>query len=364
MIALAWIIFSFALIQCVVAAINMLFRPSFNTLIDKDQQALVSVLIPARNEATHIMSLLVELQHQQYQNLEILVYDDASTDNTADLVSAMAWHDKRIQLFGSQRLPDGWLGKNHACFQLSKHAKGNYMLFLDADVRLDSTFIMRLIPYFNKHNLKLLSIFPRQLIGSVGEAFVVPIMNYILLSLLPLFLVRASKRPSLSAANGQCMLFEANTYRAINPHFVFRAEKVEDIRIAAYYKIQKQKMACLGGNAYISCRMYDSYKASVSGFSKNIIMFFGNSKLLAILFWLITSVGFVVVLAALGMHYFLWFLVISLLTRIFVSVAAYQSVPKNLIFLIPQQLSMGYVIWKALNAHKKGGFEWKNRKIN
>lgn len=359
---LAWIIVTFAIIQLLVAFVNMVSQPAFDS--NPNSTELVSVLIPARNEEQNITGLLTSLQHQTYKNLEIIVFDDQSTDRTASLVSEMAKYDSRIRLIKSTNLPDGWLGKNYACHVLAQHAKGKYLLFLDADVRTEQKLVSKTIAYLQKRGVKLLSIFPTQKMFSAGEKAVVPLMNYILLTLLPLTLVFKSKYPSLAAANGQFMLFEADTYYKLKPHEQLKSEKVEDIKTAQLYKKQHLKVACTSKNNEVSCRMYKNYNQSIEGFSKNIVMFFGNSYLLTIAFWLITTFGFIVVLLELPLHYFLLLNIAVIATRIFVSVASQQSSLQNLLFLIPQQLTIGLIIIKSIINKKNRTYQWKGRVIN
>src|SRR5690606_28081384 len=133
-------------------------------------------------------------------------------------------------------LPKGWLGKNNACHNLAQHAKGKYLLFLDADVRVGDSIIKNTVSFTKKHKLGLLSIFPMQIMETLGEQSTVPNMNYILLSLLPLLLVRNTNFSSLAAANGQFMHFHAEIYPQTLPHQRMKNSKVEDIKIARFYK--------------------------------------------------------------------------------------------------------------------------------
>jgi len=355
----AWAIMAFAAIQLIVAFVNVVWQPLFNKKADTD--LFVSVLIPARNEEQNISNLLVDLQHQTHKNLEILVFDDQSTDRTAQLVSDMAKYDSRIRLITSTELPDGWLGKNYACHSLAQQANGEYLLFLDADVRAEQLLITSTIAYSKKHKTKLLSIFPTQKMLSIGEKTVVPVMNYILLTLLPLALVLRSKFVSLAAANGQFMLFETKTYQSLYPHKLLKAEKVEDIKIAQLFKKQRLKVACVSNNNNVSCRMYSNYDESIEGFTKNIAMFFGNSYVMAYAFWFVTTFGFIVVLIALPIKYFWLLNVLTIVTRIFVSIASNQKSSQNLLFLIPQQLNIGIILFKSIVNKKHKKYLWKGR---
>lgn len=363
MIYLAGFIFFFAVLQLLVAIANLAFKQTFSKT-KSTFNGLVSVLIPARNEEKNIGQLINDLQRQDYQNIEIIIFNDQSTDSTADIVEELAMLDSRITLIYSAGLPSGWLGKNFACHSLSKHAKGDFFLFLDADVRISNDIIINTITYSEKHRLSLLSIFPTQIMRKLGEKVTVPNMHYILLSLLPLPLVRLSKFPSLAAANGQFMLFNSAKYLEIFPHELMKGEKVEDIEIARYYKSKSLKIGCLTGFDTIKCRMYEGFNAAVNGFSKNVINFFGNSFGAAIIFWLVTTFGFLFVFVSLSSSFLILYLLVIFMTRIFISITSKQIILQNLILLIPEQIALGLFIYKAILNKINKQHEWKGRNIS
>jgi len=362
MFTVAIIVVFFAVIQLIVALSNLLFKPNLHKRV-VTPDFLVSVLIPARNEENNIRFILNDLISQDYQNIEIIVFDDQSTDHTARIVQEFALTDTRIKLIQSVNLPPGWLGKNFACDSLSKLAKGDYLLFLDADVRVGTEIIRLAISYSEKNNLGLLSIFPDQLMGSAGEKMTVPIMNYILLTLLPLPLVLKSGFSSLAAANGQFMLFNSKIYKRFWLHNVHRKNKVEDIAIARFLKEKQIPIACITGEKSIQCRMYSNFNEAVSGFSKNLTAFFGNSFFLAIMFWVITTFGFIPVCLGLSLKIFVSYLFVLVITRSIVSVTSNQPIRINLIFLIPQQLVIGLIIFRAFTSKYFNHYQWKGRDI-
>jgi glycosyltransferase involved in cell wall biosynthesis len=360
---IAGFILIFTVLQLLVSLANLIFRQHLPKNIFNNN-SLVSVLIPARNEEKNIGNLLADLGEQNYQNLEILVFDDQSTDNTAQIVDSFSEIDSRIRLIKSTGLPKGWTGKNFACYSLSQHATGKYFLFLDADVRITGDVISQTLAFSEKNGVVLLSVFPRQILKSFGEHVTVPNMNFILLSLLPLVLVLKSGFASLSAANGQFMLFKTETYKKMNPHEKMKSEKVEDIKIARQFKKEKIKVACLTGIKNISCRMYSNYYEAVNGFSKNILMFFGDSGFLAVSFWLITTFGFLAVLFTFQTATLLLYFSALTLTRIFISIASKQNIFINLILQFPQQLTMGIIIYRAIINRINKQFTWKGRNIS
>jgi glycosyltransferase involved in cell wall biosynthesis len=362
MAILAYLILAFTLIQLFVALINLISETSLPNKIIQSSE-LVSVMIPARNEENNIGNILQDLIKQDYSNIEIIVFDDQSEDKTKEIVKEFAAADTRIRLISSEGLPEGWLGKNYACHSLSKHSKGDYLLFLDADVRIKNNTIGKAVYFSRKYDLTLISIFPKQIIGSAEERITVPNMNYILLSLLPLILVRKSKFPSLSAANGQFMFFKARIYNSIEPHLVMKNNKVEDISIARYLKQNQYKISCLVGDDDINCRMYSGFTDAVTGFSKNVIAFFGNSFLLATMFWMVTTFGFLAVLFFLSGWLLIVYTAAYLLTRAFISISSHQNIFYNLVFIIPLQISMGIFIYKAFVNKFFRKYQWKGRSI-
>ena len=358
----AYIVIAFTTIQMIVAFVNFVLKQKMCATNESD--GMVSVLIPARNEEKNIANILQDILVQDYHNFEVLVFDDQSTDKTVEIVSAFMQNNKKVRLIQSKGLPNRWLGKNHACHSLALEAKGEYFLFVDADVRIRYNIIGKTHNFANKHRLNLVSVFPKQIMKSWGENATIPIMNYILLTLLPLILVRKIGMTSIAAANGQYMFFDAKNYMNTLPHQVMKSEKVEDIKIARYYKQKHLKVACLASETDVKCRMYDSYQESVNGFSKNVTTFFGNSILLAILFWLATTLGFIPVLLIYGSSGLAIYLAAVIIIHIMVSVTSGQSIFRNIIYLLLQQISLGLIILKSIQSKLKKEHIWKGRNVH
>jgi glycosyltransferase involved in cell wall biosynthesis len=363
LIVLAYITFVFFGMRFMVAFSNILFSP---VLKRQKQQGkpLVSVLIPARNEEQNLGNILNDLQNQSYLNIEGIIFNDQSTDRTVKIVEAFVKEDKRFHLINTEGLPEGWLGKSNACFQLAKQAKGEYFLFLDADVRVNSGLIESALAQMQKHRLKLLSIFPKQEMVTVAEKITVPVMNSILLSLLPMILTRESSRTSLAAANGQFMLFERETYIQFQPHKKVKKDLVEDILIARFYKKSGLKIQCMTGNETIRCRMYQNLNDSLHGFSRSVAEFFGGSHLAAFLYWLIGTFGIFAVIFVLPAFFILIILALIFGIILFVSVASRQSFWQNLLFAIPRQLLIGAIVFLSFRNKKLKKTTWKGRNIS
>lgn len=359
----AAILLVFVSIQLGVAISNLFLYNSLRLRKEGSSSGLVSVLIPARNEELNIGYLLSDLLSQNYLDVEVLVYDDLSEDGTANVVREYQKRMPYLKLIGGESLPAGWLGKNHACYRLSMEAKGEFFLFLDADVRIKRSLIRNVINYFSKNRLNLLSIFPVQNMKSTGEWLTVPIMNQILLSLLPLSLVKGSSRTSLSAANGQFMLFDRDSYMSLNPHFRLKSSSVEDIECARLFKKSGKKVSCLPGNKLISCRMYSGFKSSVAGFTKNIIQMFSNSIIFATLYGLLSISGIIASITMFDNDWVKIYIVFQILLISIISITSRQNIVINIFTYIPRQFILGYIIIESLITAKNRILIWKGRNI-
>ncbi len=363
MIYLSWLVLGFLAIRLFIALLNVINRQWLHDGV-VTSTPLVSILIPARNEENNIGTLLESLLQQDYKNLEIIVYDDLSTDNTAAIVNNYCFSDNRVRIVNGIELPRGWLGKNYACHTLSQEAKGDYLLFIDADVVTFPKLITQAMAHLKKHQLSLLSIFPQQIMHSLGELITVPLMTWILVSLLPLRLTRDSKKPSLSSANGQFMLFDASVYKQIQFHKLVKNVAVEDIVIFKELKRNRFKGHTILSNGQVKCRMYKGFGEAARGFSKNIFYFFGKSPIASFAFAIITTFGFVPLLFWLGGPFpFIW-LAGEASIRLIIAIATRQNGFKLVLLAPLQQLAFFWILFIAYRVKILGNLEWKGRIVN
>jgi len=229
---------------------------------------LVSIMIPARNEAENIKGCITSLLKQDYPNIEILVLDDSSDDDTSHIVKMIEKKDSRIKLITGKPLKKGWIGKSYACHQLAKHARGKYYLFTDADTLHFKNVVSSAIGCLIKNNLDALSAIPKQIMVGIHERLVVTWVHFGILSLLPLILMKKSKYPLFCTANGQLMLFKRDVYKKIGGHKSIKTKILEDIHISKQVKRHGYKFMIFDGSKNMYCRMYRNFRGLIKGFSK------------------------------------------------------------------------------------------------
>ncbi len=359
---LAGFILVFLASRTLISLVNMvsaLHLPKWNP----ESLPKVSVLIPARNEEKNMGKLLSALQQQDYPKLEVIVCNDHSSDGTEEILNGFACEEPRFSWFISEKLPADWLGKNFACHQLAQKASGEILLFLDADVELSPNAIRKTVAFFQEKKLSLLSVFPQQKMQSLAEWTTVPVMNWILQSLLPMILVQKTRFASLSAANGQFMLFNAKEYQKFRWHERVKSENVEDIRIARLVKISGLKMAVLLGNRDVFCRMYSRFGEAVAGFSRNVHQYFGGSRLVMIIFWYTVCLGPFIVFFANRAWFFGLFVPMVVINRMAITLAGRQNLIGSVLLHPLQMLGFTAIVFTNFFRRLKKETEWKGRKI-
>ncbi|MFG0265480.1 MAG: glycosyltransferase family 2 protein [Rhodopirellula sp. JB055] len=244
----------------------------------------VSVLIPARNEEGSIAACLESVLQAVQVDLEVVVLDDGSTDQTGAIVRGIAERDSRVKLMEGIELPEGWNGKQHACYRLAQHAKHEHLLFLDADVRLNPIAIIHLWHRFSVEQdggeIGLLSAFPRQETGTLSEKLLIPMMHFILLSYLPFARMRGSAHPAYASGCGQLFFTAQASYQAAGTHAAIRSSRHDGLKLPKAFRENGMLTDCVDGSRWAVCRMYTSAGEVVQGLLKNANEGIANSRLL------------------------------------------------------------------------------------
>ena len=255
---------------------------------------LVSILVPARNEARNIEACIGSLLAQDYPNFELIVLDDHSDDGTGDIARRWCLRDEgERRVMTGTTLPAGWTGKGWACHQLSLAARGEYLFFTDADTTHALGTVSATVAAAREYRADLVSAWPRLITVTWGEQLIIPMILVLGMVIYPHWLVLilqrhphlaarlpAFLRKGLGAANGQFMFFARTGYDRIGGHAALHDHLVEDVALGrAVAARMGEGMRLLNCEAlrFSTCRMYRSFGETWHGFTKNMRAAFEDS---------------------------------------------------------------------------------------
>jgi cellulose synthase/poly-beta-1,6-N-acetylglucosamine synthase-like glycosyltransferase len=228
----------------------------------------VSVVIAARNEARNIEEALQSVLNQDYPQLEIIVADDRSTDRTGDILDRMAAGDTRLRPLHINKLPPGWLGKNHAQHVAAHQATGEFLLFTDADIVMHPTTIRRAVSHAERERRDHIALAPEaRMPGVLLNAFVGVFGLFFSLFTRPW--KAADPRSRRFIGIGAFNLIRAEVYRRIGGHEAIRMRPDDDIKLGKLIKQSGYRQELLHGVGMISVEWYASVRELIDGTEKN-----------------------------------------------------------------------------------------------
>lgn len=231
----------------------------------------VSILIPMRNEEQNVIECINSVSAQEgLRNFEIIVLDDHSEDQTADLVSKFM----NISKLNGTNLPDDWLGKLWACQQLANASTGEYLVYIDADVRLSRNAVASAILKMGKWDF--ISPYPKQIaIGFVQRLFQ-PLLQWSWLASVPLFISQKFGIKSMAVANGQFLIIKRDAYFKSGGHQSVKSEVIDDIMLARQLLASGYSGGVAEASQVASCHMYKTAGELVNGYRKSLWKAFGS----------------------------------------------------------------------------------------
>ncbi len=253
----------------------------------------VSILVPARNEEDKIGRLLASLLAQDYPNFEIVVIDDRSTDNTAQIIQSFVDGDKnkRIKFVHGKDAPDGWIGKCNALAHAATYASGDWLVFIDADTYHKPNSIRDAIYCATNEKVDFISFLPMQELGSLPEKLIMPLLLGLFLIGDPFHQVNDPKC-TRAYAYGQYIICRRKPYLEIGGHHRVCDEIVEDHALARVFKERGYKIQVSDGRTLYSVRMYTDLASLWQGWTKNLYWFIESRVInLIFLLFLINSVA-------------------------------------------------------------------------
>lgn len=359
--------------------------PQLDRLLESpDQLPSVSVIIPVYNEAVNVVDCLIAVVANELPEgaqLQVIVADDESTDDTKALADQVADGDDRIVVFTVPSRPrdQSWRGKNWACAQAARKATGDYLLFVDADVRLKPQAIVRSLVNAQTYQTDLLSCAPRIVCGCWSEWLVQPLMALLIAVGFSFEGVNNPAETTKSAAAGPFMLFRRGAYDQIGGHEAVATNPVEDFALAHEIKSRGLRLRYVLGLDISEVRMYRSFSGLWEGWTKNfhiaggrnIALTFFSAVAIALLFvvpWLGMLVGAIALL--LGASHGGWMVLFSLVAialQLYMRLSANSVVVQPVKYLWLGWLGGGLISAIALTSLVKTetgwGWTWRGRAL-
>jgi chlorobactene glucosyltransferase len=237
-----------------------------------DPADLISVIVPARNEARNIRRCVLALLTQTYPNYEIIVVDDRSSDETPAILAALQQeYPGRLQVVAGGDLPPGWAGKPHALHLGVQPARGDWLCFVDADTFAAPNLLAAAYTTAQAQQADMFTLLTDQELGSFWEKVILPLVFTALSFGFPAEQVNDPRRPQ-AIANGQFILIRRSVYAAVGGHAAIRDRIAEDKALAQKVKRHGYRLIVADGRRVASTRMYTRFAEIWEGWTKNIFL--------------------------------------------------------------------------------------------
>ena len=367
----------------ILAPIATLVRARFSRSLDDEpaepprEAPLVSLVIPARDEAHNIGPCVESALASTYPRLEVIVVDDHSSDGTSSIVEAIASRDMRLRVITPPALPDGWFGKQWACWTGAGESRGELLGFMDADTRQTPDLVTRTVHALTSRRADLLSVAGTQELGGFWERMIQPQIFAIMLQRYGgTEIVNRSRRVSEKIANGQCLWVRRATYDALGGHAAVKHEVAEDLALAQLWFRAGRTVSLVLGLDQLSTRMYTSLRELIDGWGKNIYaggrnaMPFGAVGRLLYpvalvapsLFWLVPPIVLALgLLGAVGATALAWAAIATVANLVW-WLAVYAWLRVSPLYALLHPVGAAMVLYIALGAIARGRrVRWKER---
>lgn len=320
----------------------------------------VSVIIPARNEEASLAACLDSLVAQSGVDFEIILVNDHSTDHTGEI--AASFPDVRVIEAGP--LPQGWTGKNNAVTCGAREAKGEWLLFTDADTVHLPGSLARALAEAKEHGAEMLSYSPEQVAVSFWEMAILPVVFAELARQYPPSKVSDPASP-VAAANGQFILIRRDSYDAIGGHGAVAGDILEDVALARRVKGLGRKMRFRYAADAVRTRMYRNFGQLREGWTKNLALLFPSPAGLAVKLLLLWAVPWTILaLYVAGVLVSPWWTTVfvggSVCLVMRTSRSNFTTGRSVLASFIGTPL-FAYLLLRSKQVHAKGTVAWKGR---
>ena len=305
----------------------------------------VSVIIPARNEEASLGECLRSLVSQMGVKHEVIVVDDGSADSTREIAESFAG----VQVIAAPALPPGWTGKNNAVTAGAAVARGEWMLFTDADTIHLPGSLARAVAEAKRERADLLSYSPEQIVVTLAERMVMPVVYAELAAQYPPAKVR-DVNSGIVAANGQYILVRRAAYEDAGGHARVATEILEDVALAKAFRRAGFDVNFRYGGDAVRTRMYRNWAQLRDGWMKNLALLFPHATsraLLLLLWWVLAWLTLPVPAAA-----------VALFVRMRRARFSFAATLLAAMFGPPV---FAYLLLRSCGQYAKGTVSWKGR---
>jgi chlorobactene glucosyltransferase len=348
-------------------------RPKLEDYPPAPAGPLVSVIIPARNEAKNIERCVRSILAATYPALEVIVVDDRSTDGTGDLVDRLAAAPeaaRRLRVVRGTDLPPKWFGKVWAMVQGYRVARGDLLLFADADTKHEPELIARAVAALTTERVDLFSVVPRQEMVTFWERLIQPHVFFALGARVgDLRRINRTRIAWNAIANGQFLLVTRGSYEAVGTHEAVKSSVADDLMLAQTYVRLGLDIFLAHAPHHMSTRMYGSLREIVEGWSKNLAL--GAPLMLPPVRWIRTLLPYLMWVPALvwvgpplAWAAFGWgFAAIATAASLLMWIGIYAGERAPLRYALLYPLGAGMVAYIMIRSAWRGGrkVEWRGR---
>jgi chlorobactene glucosyltransferase len=282
LIALAYLILLFWLLALGRTLLNLLLIRRITSGLtgaapDERKTKLLSIIVPARNEERSIERTVRSLLAQSYTPLEVVVVNDRSTDATAAILARIAAHDPRLVVVTGEEPEPGWLGKPWALAEGSRRARGEMLLFVDADVTYARDAAAAAVAYLERSSAAMISLFPHFEMRGFWENLTMPALALTAFTYLPVWFGNRTTIARLAIGGGPGNLVRRSDYEAVGGHDALRDAVVDDVALARLLRRSGRSTELVRADDLVSLRMYHGLGEVVDGFTKNCFVAMGGS---------------------------------------------------------------------------------------
>ena len=282
---LSYLILIFWIAAFIRTILNLLLAPRLRPRVPRELP-MVSILVPARDEERMIEKAVRGFLAQTYPALEVIVVNDRSTDATGEILRRIAAEDARLIVIDGAEPPERWLGKPWALHQAASRARGDLLLFVDADVLYSPGVVSAAVAEILDRDLPMLTLMPHIEMHGFWEHVAMPNLAVFGFSYISLWLANRSKIPALALGGGTGNFVRRSDYEAVGGHEALRAAVVDDMALGRLFRQKGRRTEVIVAKEMISVRMYHGLREIVHGFTKNLFAVTGRSYLLAAVFFL------------------------------------------------------------------------------